>query len=127
MQFALHGGLILALLISFSQAPQDHFHPGDANHDHDHHAEEHSDHRHVDCDHEPSLDALDHDSTARLKDWLAGDGSTSTKQDAELVALGSAEVLAVVERAVPLVSLKNHDPPPVQQRPARGPPTFTRL
>lgn len=126
MRLVLHSGLVLALLISFSQAPHDHFHPGDPEHDHDQHSDRHVAHHFDDHGHDSALDA-DHDSTARLKDWLAGDGSAPSKQYAESVSLLDASALVEVARSVAIVSLRNHDPPEASVAPARGPPSFTCL
>jgi len=127
VRLALHSGVILALLISFSQAHLDHFHPGDPDHGHDHLASARVAEELDDHDHESVLDAPDHDSTARLKDWLAGDGSTPSKQYAESVSLLDALALVVVERSVSIVSLRNHDPPAFRVEPARGPPSIACL
>jgi hypothetical protein len=123
----LHSGVVVALLISFGHAPQDHFHPADSDHCHDHYSGSHPAGHFEDRENGAALEAADHDSTARLKDWLAGDGSAPSKHYAEFFSPSSAVLLLAGERAVALVRVRNHDPPAIRTEPARGPPSSIRL
>jgi hypothetical protein len=139
MRFLAHAGLVLILLISFSRAPHDHFHPADPDHAHSHHER-----AHVAVHHsselelgelelgelelgELELEAPDHDSTARFKDWLAGDGKAAAKQYAETATANSVAGLVQRRRPVTVLSVRNHDPPTIFIHPARPPPHSSHL
>jgi hypothetical protein len=127
MRLALHGGLILALLLSFGKAPYDHFHPEEPEHDHEHHAPLQSFARSYEADGEAAWTEEDHDASARWKDWLAGDGNAPSKEHAEAVSFSPSETLVARERAIAIVTLRNHDPPLVYSQATRAPPQTTLL
>jgi hypothetical protein len=135
MRLVAHVGLVLALLISFSRAPQDHFHSADPDHTHSHSHSHHDPGHEADSGYkavhgsgELELEAPDHDSTAQFKDWLAGDGSAAAKQSVEpLAATTSLPALTEQRRSLAVLSVRNHDPPTIAVHPARPPPLISSL
>jgi hypothetical protein len=111
---------LASLLLSFAQAPFQHAHASDPHHEHAQgfahmHWNVHPDDR--------SWEADDHDSDARMIDWLAGDGSAPAKF---VVALPDAVVdvvVAVLAVRVPELTPHNHDPPWRLIPHLRGPPS----
>ena len=114
----IHLAVTLCLLISFSQAPLEHFHTDDPNHDHGQ-AHLHWDHHNAEP---PFWEAEDHDEDTHWIDWLAGDGNPAAKMLIVLPANIYSIQLQAVEFRRPAPALKNHDPPWRAGLPARAPP-----
>jgi hypothetical protein len=115
-----HLGVVASLLLSFGQAPFQHAHASDPHHEHAQglthaHWNDHPEDGH-------SWEADDHDSDARIVDWLAGDGTAPTKFVAALAESVEQVVLAVYVVRVPELTPRNHDPPQRLIPNPRGPP-----
>ncbi len=114
-----HLGVVASLLFSFGQAPFQHAHASDPHHEHARgfthtHWKAQPDNR--------SLEADDHDSDARMIDWLAGDGNAPAKFVVALPDTLNEIVLAVHVVRIPELTPHNHDPPWRLIPHLRGPP-----
>ncbi|MEX2262714.1 MAG: hypothetical protein WD696_12230 [Bryobacteraceae bacterium] len=115
-----HLGVVASLLLSFAQAPFQHAHASDPRHEHAQgfthtHWKDHSEAGH-------SAEVDDHDSDARMIDWLAGDGTAPAKFVAALAKSAGQVVLAVHVVRIPELTPHNHDPPWRLIPNLRGPP-----
>jgi len=104
-----HLGVVACLLLSFAQAPFQHTHESDPHHAHAKgfgHA-----HWNSNSAHGPTWEADNHDSDARMLDWLAGDGSAPVKFVVALPEFITQTVLTVQVTRIPELTPHNHDPP----------------
>ena len=119
MRGVLHLGVVASLLLSFAQAPFQHAHASDPHHGHAQgfthtHWNQPTDGR--------SWEVEDHDSDARMLDWLAGDGSAPAKFVVALPESIAQTVLTVQVARIPELTSHNHDPPDLLTLNPRGPP-----
>jgi len=107
----LHLGVVASLMVAFAQSPFQHTHDSDPDHDH---AVGFSHAHWVEDHHEPegpTLDDDDHDSDARLQDWIGGDGTPFVKFVPDL-PVSIVQPLQLVQVSVlPELTPQNHDPP----------------
>ncbi|MBI4904853.1 MAG: hypothetical protein HY820_14530 [Acidobacteria bacterium] len=119
MRSLLNLGVVASLLLSFAQAPFLHAHASDPHHEHARGL------THTHWKAPPasrSLEADDHDSDARMIDWLAGDGSAAAKFVLALPDTSAEIVLIVRVVRIPELTTHNHDPPWRLIPHLRGPP-----
>jgi hypothetical protein len=117
---SLHLGVLISLLLSFAQSPFQHWHASDPDHEHAQgfahtHWKDYSGHG-------VSWEADNHDSDARMLDWLAGNGNAPARF---IVALPESIIqtpLAVQVARIPELTPHNHDPPWRLTPNLRGPP-----
>lgn len=120
MRNLLYLAALASLLLSFAQAPFQHRHASDPHHEHakgfshTHWKNNSADSR--------SWEADDHDSDARMIDWLAGDGSSPAKFVVDLPDSLADVVLPVHVVRIPELTTHNHDPPSRLIPSPRGPP-----
>jgi len=115
-----HFGVVASFLLTFARAPFQHFHPSDPQHEHDR-GFAHTHWGNVFSD-GPSWDAKDHDSDARLLDWLAGDGSATAKVTVALPHSIGRACFTIHVAPFPEITPHNHDPPGIWYLSPRGPP-----
>jgi len=104
-----HLGVVASLLFSFAQAQFQHAHESDPHHAHARgfvHA-----HWNLGSAHGPVWESDDHDSDARMLDWLAGDGSAPGKFVVALPESVTQPVVTVQSTQMPELTPHNHDPP----------------
>lgn len=119
MRGLFHLGVVASLLLSFGQAPFQHSHASDPHHEHARgfthtHWKGHPDGR--------SLEAGDHDSDARMINWLAGDGSAPARFLVVLPESIEQAVVTVQVARIAELTRHNHDPPWRLTLYLRGPP-----
>ncbi len=125
MRFVFHLGVAASLLLAFAQAPFRHVHEGDPLHEHAHgFAHTHLDrHSHDEHEHDGlAVEADNHDSDARLIDWLAGDGTSPVKFALALPESIVEPTFLIRIAEVPELQTRNHDPPTLLPFIPRGPP-----
>jgi hypothetical protein len=107
------------LSLSFAQAPFQHAHASDPHHVH----ARGFTHAHWGAYPDGgSWEAGDHESDARMIDWLAGDGSAPATFVVVLPDASASVVVAVHAVRVPEFTPRNHDPPRRLTPDVRGPP-----
>jgi hypothetical protein len=116
----LHLGAVASLLLSFVQAPFLHAHASDPHHEH---AQGFTPtHWNTSPSEGASWEADDHNSDARMIQWLAGDGSAPGKFLPALPESVAQTVLTVQVARIPELTSHNHDPPDLLTLHPRGPP-----
>ena len=116
----VHLTVTASLFLSFEQAPFHHIHKSDLHHEHAHgfaHV-----HWQADQYNSPVIHEEDLDSDAQMLDWLAGDGTSSTKLVPSLPEAVATPAIVVVADKVAFRETHNHDPPQVARLFLRGPP-----
>jgi hypothetical protein len=120
VRFLLHFGAVASLLCSFVQAPFLHVHAGDPHHGHARgFAHTHST---SSLPSGPVWKTDEHDSDARMIQWLAGDGSTPGNVLPALAESIEQVVLTIQTAWIPELTSHNHDPPRLLRLNPRGPP-----
>jgi hypothetical protein len=112
--------IVASLLLSLALAPVRHTHDSDPDHEHAKgfiHA-----HWNGNPANDPAWDVDNHDSDARMLDWLAGDGSAPAKFVVALPESIAQPVLAVQVTWIPSLTAHNHDPPQRWNLIPRAPP-----
>ena len=122
----MHLSVAVALLISFSHAPLQHFHPDDWEHRHSHGDAVPSTGHDQEAE-GPAFEPFDHDANAQFTDWLAGDGTSAQKYQAECPRIELPETIVVLAEVHVAFAPRSHDPPAVRHLPARAPPFHSYL
>lgn len=121
MRSLIHIGVLAALVLSFAKAPFDHTHHSDPHHEHATGLA----HAHFKTDGpegRPSWATKDHDSDARMLDWLPGDGRFPIRHEIALPESVAAPVLIVQIVRLPEIPSRGHDPPSRSNLNPRAPP-----
>jgi len=116
----LHLSAVASLLFSFVQAPFLHAHASDPHHEHAQgFAHTHWDNASAQGQ---SWEADNHDSDARMIEWVAGDGSAPVKFLLTVPECVQHGVFCVQVARTPELTPRNHDPPGLLILSPRGPP-----